>query len=299
MLSTNKNTGAPRGLKGLLDRLYKTFDAAFLSSDPLWFVHGFERDEDREIVGLIASSLAYGRVEGIKNSIGKCLDVMGKNPYDFTLSLRPQKALRRFAGFVHRFNTGEDICALLFIAQKMIKEKGSINGFFLKGFSPEDENVKNALSAFSDNALALYDSSSGVYCAGGKGALPQKAGVRFFFPNPRDGSACKRMNLYLRWMVRRGDSLDLGIWKGIPPSKLVMPLDTHIARIAKNIGLTALSSPGWSMAEDITRSLKRLDPKDPVKYDFALCRLGILDKCPKTIDLRKCEGCLIKKICVI
>lgn len=299
MLSTNKNTSCPAGLKRLLERLYKTFDASFLSTDPLCFVHGFERAQDREIAGLIASSLAYGRVEGIKNSIARVLGVMGKSPHDFTMAFRPERDSKRFALFAHRFNTGSDICALILIAQKMIKSAGSIGGFFLRGYCPADENIKNALVVFSDNALALCDKSSGIYGKGGKGPLPEDAGVRFFFPNPLDGSACKRLNLYLRWMVRRGDSLDFGIWKDVSPAKLVIPLDTHVARISKNIGLTALSSPGWSMAEDITRALKRLDPKDPVKYDFALCRLGILDKCPRTKDLKKCESCLIRNICIL
>lgn len=280
-------------VKRHLDRLYRTFDIRFLSSDPLLFVHRFKRKEDREIVGLIASSLAYGRVAGIKKSVENVLRVMGDAPYLFTMKFKPRRQARLFSGFVHRFNTGEDIVCLLSFMRQMIEEKGSIGGFFTEGYSPEDKNVKNALISFSERALRL--DAYGIY---GTDSLPKEAGVRFFFPTPANGSPCKRLNLYLRWMVRR-DKLDMGLWKGIGPSRLVIPIDTHIARISKNIGLTGRSTPDWKMAEEITEALKEFDPEDPVKYDFALCRLGILDKCPRKADMRKCEDCLIKKICVL
>lgn len=279
-------------VKRHLDRLYRTFDLRFLSSDPLLFVHRFKKKEDRAIVGLIASSLAYGRVAGIKKSIEKVLAVIGAAPYLFTMRFRPGQA-RLFSGFVHRFNKGEDIACLVYFMRQMIEEKGSIGEFFIKGYREEDKNVKKALISFSERALML--DAGNVY---GGGPLPKEAGVRFFFPTPANGSPCKRLNLYLRWMVR-SDKLDTGLWKGVDPSKLVIPLDTHIARISRNIGLTGRSTPDWKMAEEITEALKEFDPEDPVKYDFALCRLGILDKCPRNADSRKCEDCLIKKICVL
>lgn len=275
-----------------LDRLYRTFDIRFLSSDPLLFVHRFKKKEDREIVGLIASSLAYGRVESIKKSIEKVLAVMGDEPYLFTMKFRPARQGGLFSGFVHRFNRGEDISCLLNFMRQMIEENGSIGKFFAEGYSQKDKNIKNALISFSERALRL--DSGGIY---GK-EFPEEAGVKFFFPTPADGSPCKRLNLYLRWMVR-SDKLDMGLWKGVDPSKLVIPLDTHIARISRNIGLTGRSTPDWKMAEEITEALKEFDPEDPVKYDFALCRLGILDKCPRNADSKKCEECLIKKICVL
>ncbi|MBI5811001.1 MAG: TIGR02757 family protein [Deltaproteobacteria bacterium] len=291
MLSIDKRRAA---LRRRLERLYRTFDASFLSTDPLEFVHRYSNDRDREIAGLIASTLAYGRVEGIKRSVTSVLSAMGKSPCRFTERFRPERDGGRFDGFVHRFNTGKDISCLIYFARQMMEESGGIGRFFMRGYSPGAENVKNALAAFSENALLL--DSSPVY--GGK-RLPKAAGVRFFFPSPADGSPCKRLNLYLRWMVRRGDNLDFGIWKEVDPAKLIIPLDTHIARISRNIGLTKRASPDWKMAEEITGELKKLDPEDPVKYDFALCRLGILDRCPKRRDRKKCESCLIKSICVL
>ena len=177
--------------------------------------------------------------------------------------------------------------------RQMIEEHGSIGGFFKVGYQDDDENIKDALASFTKRALLL--GSAGLY---GTKKIPKKAYLRFFFPSPSSGSACKRLNLYLRWMVRRGDNIDLGLWKDIPPSKLIIPLDTHIARISRLIGLTAKKSPGWSMAEDITESLRRLDPKDPIKYDFAICRLGILEECTAKKDPKKCKVCRIEAVCI-
>jgi len=281
-------------LKERLDMLYRTYDRGFLSSDPLSFVHRYASSEDREVVGLIASCLAYGRVAGIKKSIERVLSVMGPGPAGFVLGFHPGGRKRPFRDFRHRFNTGDDMACLLYFMRQMMEEAGSIGAFFMEGYSPSDINVKNALTSFTSRALAL--DTAGIY---GTGGLPRGAGVRFFFPSPSGGSPCKRLNLYLRWMVRRADGLDFGIWKDLPPSKLVIPLDTHIARISTNLGLTTRKSRDWKMAEEITSSLARLDPDDPVKYDFALCRLGILDICPLKADAGKCRGCMVREICAL
>jgi uncharacterized protein (TIGR02757 family) len=281
-------------LKTHLDLLYSTFDESYLSSDPLVFVHDFKKKPDQEIVGLLASSLAYGRVDTIKKSITKILALMGPSPSEFVMNLDPKKELKMFATFKHRFNDGRDVLCLLYIMRQMIEQSGSIGGFFMEGYNNENENIKNALTSFTARALAL--DSAGLY---GTKKIPKKASVRFFFPSPESGSACKRLNLYLRWMVRRGDKLDLGLWKGVAPSKLIIPLDTHIARISQLIGLTFKKTPGWAMAEDITNALKKLDPADPVKYDFAICRLGILEECTAKKDPANCQKCRIKGICIM
>jgi|SRR3990170_97108 len=283
-----------KNLTTYLDKLYTTFDLKFLSPDPLEFVHRFKKQEDQEVVGFIASSLAYGQVERILKSIRNVLERMGNQPYRFVINFNPRRDTKVFDGFIHRFNNGKDIACLIYLTQQMIEEHGSLGEFFLKGYNPTDANIKNALVSFTERALSL--DTFAIY---GKAKLPKNAGVRFFFPSPKDGSPCKRLNLYLRWMVRNGDALDFGLWKKIYPNKLIIPLDTHIARMSQNIGLTKRKSTDWKMAEEITESLKMLDPEDPVKYDFALCRLGILEHCPKQKDLRKCERCFIKKVCVL
>ncbi|MFQ5737292.1 MAG: TIGR02757 family protein [Thermodesulfobacteriota bacterium] len=281
-------------LKRQLERLYSTFDLEYLSPDPLEFVHRFSTPGDREVVGLVSASLAYGRVEGIKKSVEKVLGVMGPSPHRFVMGFDPVRDAPAFSGFVHRFNRGPDIACLLYFIRQMVEQSGSVGGFFMRGYAPGERNIKGALHAFSTSVLAL--DSGPVY---GKKHLPKSAGVRFFFPTPVDKSPCKRLNLYLRWMVRRGDGLDFGIWEGVDPARLVIPLDTHIARISRYIGLTRRSTPDWKMAEEITDALREFDPGDPVKYDFSLCRLGILDRCPRKADPARCESCLLKKICVL
>ena len=196
-MKKTEKTGRP-ALKRDLDRLYKTFDLAYLSPDPLEFVHRFSAPADKEVVGLISSCLAYGRVEGIKKSVEKVLSVMGASPYAFVMGFRPEKDGRLFSSFVHRFNGGADISCLLYFMRQMVERSGSIGGFFMKGYRPEDSDIKGALHAFSSGSLAL--DSAPVY---GSKNLPADAGVRFFFPTPMGGSPCKRLNLYLRWMVRR------------------------------------------------------------------------------------------------
>ena len=166
-------------LKRQLDILYKTFDLKFLATDPLEFVHRYKTPEDREIVGLVSSCLAYGRVETIKKSIEAVMGSVGPSPYRFTMRFDPVRDSSTFEGFIHRFNNGRDIRALFYFMRQMIEKAGSIKGFFLKGYSSGDKNVKGALVSFSSNALAL--DSVPVYKSV---ILPPKAGVRFFFPSP-------------------------------------------------------------------------------------------------------------------
>jgi len=219
---------------------------------------------------------------------------MNNEPYRFTMNFKPEKHEKAFSGFIHRFNNGDDIRCLLYFMRQMFEQSGSIGEFFTKGYIPNEKNIKSGLISFSERTLAL--DSSEIYKTK---KLPKKAGVRFFFPSPSDGSPCKRLNLYLRWMVRRGDALDFGLWKDISPSKLVMPLDTHVARISRYIGLTSRENASWLMAEEVTENLKKLDPNDPVKYDFAIARLGILEECKGRKKPEKCKGCLIRELCVV
>ncbi|MDT8318426.1 MAG: TIGR02757 family protein [bacterium] len=281
-------------LKEKLDKLCEDYHASFLYSDPLKYLHLYKKPEDQEIVGMIASSLAYGRVERIFKSVEAVLAIMGNSPSDYVKRFNPALDSESFNGFIHRFNKGEDIACLIWFMKQTIDAYGSIGALFGTLFQEDDKNIGDALAAFVAKLLSL--DSSPFY---GGGSLPKNAGVRYFFPSPEKGSACKRLSLYLRWMVRKDDGLDLGIWDFIPPGKLVIPIDTHIARMSRQLGLTKLKSPGWNMALEITGSLKELDANDPLKYDFALCRLGILDLCPQKRDEAKCAHCDISEICMI
>jgi uncharacterized protein (TIGR02757 family) len=160
------------------------------------------------------------------------------------------------------------VACLLRFASRMRRTQGSIEAFFAPGHASAAADVGAGLTSFVSRALAL--DHGGLY---GDGPLPARAGVRFFFPSPADGSACKRLNLFLRWMVRR-EGVDLGVWRAVEPRALVIPLDAHVHRIARS-PLTRYRSPGWAMALDITKRLRRLDPLDPVKYDFALFCMGL------------------------
>ena len=283
-----------RRLKRPLDALCEMYDETFLSPDPLEMVRRFDRPEDLEIAGLIASSLAYGRVKQILYSVDRVFQAMEYRPYRFVVGFDAKRDARRFGGFVHRFSRGVDVACLISFVRQILEAYGSIEAFFLEGYEEEEEHTGPALASFSERVLAL--NAQLFY---GNGPLPEDAGVRFFLPSPVSGSACKRPNLFLKWMVRGGDGIDLGIWTGISPSKLIVPVDTHVARIARHIGLTRRRSANWRMAEEITSNLRLLDPEDPTKYDFALARLGILDQCPLRRDAEKCGVCKLWEICEV
>jgi uncharacterized protein (TIGR02757 family) len=252
-----------------MDDLYRHYDHRFVDPDPLEFVRRQTTPADREVVGLVASSLAYGNVPQIKRSIARVLDALGDAAAAAVDRLDPRAMARRLGTFKHRFNDGRDVACLLFFIRQMRERHGSVEEFFRAGHDSREADVGNALISFTARTLEL--DHGGLY---GRGGLPEKAGVRFFFPSPASGSACKRLNLYLRWMVRR-EGVDLGVWRGVDPAALVIPLDAHVLAIARRVRLTRYRSPGWRMAMDITRRLRALDPADPVKYDFAFHRMGL------------------------
>lgn len=267
--------------------------------DPVQFVRAYSHSEDREVAGFVAAAFAYGNVRSVVRSVARVLDALGPHPARFAQSFQPETGKRLIRGFRHRWNDSRDLDALVWILGRLIESYGSLEGAFLPGREGQRKNPTGSpqaarLDRFSERALGLghekfYPSAD----------LGRRRGVRYFFPMPRDGSACKRLNLFLRWMVRADDGVDCGVWTTVAPSELIIPLDTHIARIAQYIGLTRMSTPGWAMATDITRSLARLAPEDPLRYDFALCHLGIAGDCPRKRDLVKCAACPIHAVCLL
>jgi len=258
-------------LKSTLDRLYADFNAPDSAADPIQIVRRYTGADDREVVGFCAASLAFGRVGSVLQSIERLLGVMGHQPAAYVRSFDPRRDAPAFADLVHRWTRGSDLVALVWVMKRMIERAGSIEAFFLDEYDPDAVDVETALDRFSTRALAL--DLEAAY-----GRVPRRPGVCYFFPRPSAGSGCKRLNLFLRWMVRR-DALDLGVWPCVSPAKLIVPLDTHVIRVGRCLGLTRYTSPGWPMARDITASLRRLDPDDPVKYDYALCHLGMMNAC--------------------
>jgi len=258
------------GLKRILDNLYHTYDfSGRFVHDPIKFPHRYREKRDIEVAAFIASALAYGRVTLFTPVIDRILAPMGENPAVFIAGFDPGKDARRFDGVRYRFNSTEDIVCLVYVLSAMLKRWDSIEDAFLDSY--DGRSVSTAISGVSRYTLSL--DKTPVY---GRGTNPP--GFKQFFPSPDGGSACKRMNLFLRWMVRNGD-IDFGIWKGISRNRLVIPLDTHIARISRCLGLTGRRSRDWKMAEEITESLRMFDSEDPLKYDFALCHQGIMGLC--------------------
>ena len=274
-------------LRNNLETLRMRYDKRFLHTDPLIFPRSFKRKDDREVVGLIASSLAYGNVKTISANVRRLMDWMGPRPADFARNLNPKLGLYSLGEFQHRWTRARDVVCLVHFAGRMLDNSGSIGNFFEKGYKPG--NISSSINQFSIRALNL--DHGGLYSSC---KLPSKAGVRFFFTNTMTG-ACKRLNMYLRWMVRSDDGLDLGLWQFIPTNELIIPLDTHIFRIGHHLGWTHRKTLGFRTAIDITENLAFYDPLDPVKYDFALSRMGMLKNCPRHDNPQECELCQLQE----
>ncbi len=257
-----------RPLAQVLEAVLAERGADFLANDPLSLPRRFADPADRETAAVFAALLAYGRAASIRASLADLFARMPEGPAAFVRRFDPRRDGRRLDGFVHRFNTGADLAVLCTVLRTMREEAGSLEAFFLSGDDPAAPDIGPALTAFCDRALSL---------AGPAGR--RRPGVRYLFPSPVGGSACKRLCLLLRWLCRPDDGVDLGLWRGVAPRRLVLPLDTHTARISKLLGLTGRATPDWKMALEVTAALRRFDAQDPVRFDFALSHLGISEGC--------------------
>jgi uncharacterized protein (TIGR02757 family) len=251
-------------LKQKLDYHYKAFDKSSISPDPLQFLHLFKDEKDIEAMGFVASVFAYGNVAQIINVLNKFVQLSSNKPYAFILDFKRQDL--KSETLIHRFYSKEDVSDFFVLVSKAYRDYGSLRKLFLSFYNPTEINLKESISGFSNYFIEDYKKINN------KKEL--SIGSKFMFPLPEKGSACKRMNLFLRWMVRK-DDLDFGLWKEIPPNKLVIPVDTHVARISRSLRLTKRKNVSWKMAEEITEKLKKFDSEDPVKYDFAICHIGI------------------------
>ncbi|MEA3471311.1 MAG: TIGR02757 family protein [Thermodesulfobacteriota bacterium] len=249
---------AEPAVKEVLDSLYEKYNRrAFVHPDPLEFLYRYDNPLDREIVGLIASSLAYGRVAQILKSVSSVTERMLPSPSSYIERASEKKIVAAFSGFKHRFTTGGELSEMLFGIKAVLEKYGSLYACFKRAFDGDSDTVMPALQKFTEE-------------------LGDVSGCRqnSLLPEPERGSACKRLNLFLRWMVR-SDEVDLGDWQDIPPSKLVVPLDTHMYKICRAMGLTKRRQADMRTALEITESFKRIVPHDPVRYDFTLTRLGM------------------------
>jgi uncharacterized protein (TIGR02757 family) len=241
-----------------LDQIYRRYNSRrWVHPDPLEFLYGYRDPLDREIVGLVASSLAYGRVLQILKSVRFVLEKMGTSPREFLVSQKEDDLLEAFRGFKHRFTTDQALVTLLLGIRLVINRFGSLHACFRCGYQDGHDTVLPALSHFVRELSHRC-----------------KGNGNFLLPLPEKGSACKRLHLYLRWMVRR-DRVDPGVWDSIPAHKLVVPLDTHMHRMGMHLNFTRRCAADRRTAVEITEGFQSICPEDPVRYDFALTRIGM------------------------
>lgn len=282
-----------RELKRSLDKLARNPGLNEISPDPLELVHRYDDDRDCEVAGIIASSLAYGNVRSIVRSGQRVLDLLGPTPSLSLAKMAERDALDLLRGFRHRFTKGSDMARLWMMLRNALEAHGSLEALFLKGYSRKDLHIGTALERF-ERAMLAYP-APGIDRYESRRRIVSR--IDFLLPLPSRGSACKRMNLFLRWMIRPRDGIDLGVWRKVPPAHLIIPLDVHVARIARNLGLLTRKQSDWKTACELTNALKQLDPLDPVRYDFAICRLGILGQCSPGMPAAGCKDCGLKSVC--
>jgi uncharacterized protein (TIGR02757 family) len=253
----------------LLDLYNKYNDRKYVHPDPLEFLYNYPELKDREVAGLIAALLAYGRVAQILKSVSIVLDYM-EEPFNYLKNSTKKVIHDDFKCFKHRFTTGEDISSLLFSIKEILNDYGSLNNCFNKGFDKNNETIlpalRNFIKKFGDKIDNNYNSLLSI---------------------PEGSSAFKRFNLYLRWMIRK-DNVDPGGWTGIPASKLIIPLDVHMYRICCGLNFTQRKQADIKSALTITNCFRLFSPEDPVKFDFALTRLGMTKDDNLDILLKDC-----------
>lgn len=276
-------------LNDSLDRLYASFDHPESALDPIQIVRRYQAVDDREIVGFIAAGLAFGRVASVMASVEAVCAVMGARPAAFVRAFDPARDGGALLPIVHRWIRGRDLVALLWILRQLLERHGSIEHAVSAGLSASDADVGPALERLAAEVRAID-----LAAAYGT-PVPPSPGVYYFFSKPSTGGACKRLNLFLRWMVRR-DGIDPGGWTAVGRSQLIVPLDTHTIRVGKCLRFTRRASPGWKMAADITAALRRVDADDPVKYDFALCHLSMMGSCGYRTKLGSSQ-CPLREVC--
>ena len=232
----------------------------YIHPDPLEFVYNYNSKLDKEITAFIASSLSYGNVKHILKSIAKVLGIMHPSPSLYLQNQSEAVIKKDFSTFKYRFTKGSEISSLLIALKKILKKYSSLEDCFLLGYSQNDKNVFSATEKFVDILFHLMECKRSS-----------------LIPHPSKGSACKRLNLFLRWMVRN-DDVDPGLWKSISPAQLIVPLDTHMIRVSIKFGFIPRKQSSIKTALEVTHAFSKINPIDPVKYDFSLTRVGIRSK---------------------
>src|SRR5215475_8389570 len=280
-------------LRRALDRLERTSPPRRrVPLDPVSLPHRYRDPRDIEVAALLAASLAYGRADLFLPRVERLLAGMGPSPAAFVRGLTPAGARALLSGFVYRFNVGADVAVLLLGMGRMLVRRGSLEAGFVAARAAAGGELHGALGGF---VRELRE----VDLAAVERVLGKTRGLDHLLPLPLGAGAAKRLHLFLRWMVRGPDEVDLGVWKQVPPGALLVPLDTHIARLAWRLGLVRRRTMGWAAAEDITRNLSVIDPVDPVRFDFVLCHHGMSGACPPRARAELCARCVLRPECSV
>lgn len=245
-----------------------------------------KKKPDMEIAGFLASCLAYGQVRQIEKNVEYLLSIMSPSPRRFIENYNDsQKHL--FNNFNYRFTKPKDITDLLATLKLVLTDFGSLENFFARYYKTTDDNVLPAVITAVDHLLMTHKTLN-------QGRINK--GLAYLLPNPRNNSPCKRLNLFLKWMIR-SDDVDPGLWTSIPPSKLIIPVDIHMARLCKILNLYSRKTVTLKTALEITRSFAKIEPADPAKYDFALSRIGIVENCTGKPN-EYCKDCELLEFCI-
>ncbi len=255
-----------------------------MATDPIRFPHRFHPGPSRELVAIFAAFLSYGRADLIGRAMEEVLVRMGDDPARNAASDSIDDAQARFAGFVYRVTRGVDLARLWSGLGHLLCLDGTIGA----ALSRADDGGSDLRGTISTFRRWVMESTS---------EYENRRGFEHFFPEPARGSACKRINMLLRWMVRGPDGIDFGDWSHLGQTRLVIPLDTHVHRIGRYLGLVTRRQADWRTAVELTDALRELDPLDPIKYDFAMAHLGISGDCPTFRRMEICRGCSLNPIC--
>lgn len=263
-------------LRDFLEYVYSRYNRReLIKPDPLQFVYRYTDPADMEVAGILAAVLAYGRVTQIEKGVDRLLGKMGNSPAAFVRTFNKTKR-NKLKDFKHRFNTGDDISDLCEILKPALKDAGSLENYFLRGYSSSDENILKALSSFCRSLLHAHARKNDGHIG---------RGLKYLISDPARGSAAKRLNLFLRWMVRN-DKIDAGLWKSVDKSKLIVPMDVHMSRISRIMNMYTRKNISIKTAVEVTQGFAEIAPADPVKYDFALCRIGMDSGCTNWRQLK-------------
>ncbi len=246
-------------MKNTLETLYARYNTPeFIASDPISVPHSFSRKEDIEISGLLASTIAWGNRKAIVKSANRMMEYLGREPYDFVMNASAHD-VEGLKTFVHRTFSGEDFAAFILMMRGVCQKYGSIGGFFEASYA-ETKDIRTTLAQFRTEFLSAEHNPH----------------ADKHISSITKGAACKRLCMYLRWMVRKdANGVDFGIWDSIPASALYLPLDVHSGNIGRKLGLLKRKQNDWKAVEEITANLRLIDPSDPTRFDFALFGAGI------------------------